>query len=102
MNERLPFARENLPSFTYSYVTVDSVLFSPLLFSSLLLVSSELLSVLLSLLTASDDVEEDSETGVVSPTLPVDASDEVEDELQAVSAAVQEEHQRYGNKLYIS
>ena len=66
------------------------MLFSPLLFSSLLLVSSELLSVLLSLLTASDDVEEDSETGVVSPTLPVDASDEVEDELQAVSAAVQE------------
>lgn len=71
-------------------MTVDSVLFSPLLFSSLLLVSSELLSVLLSLLTASDDVEEVSETDVVSPTLPVDASDEVEDELQAASAAVQE------------
>lgn len=71
-------------------MTVDSVLFSPLLFSSLLLVSSELLSVLLSLLTASDDVAEDSETDVVSPTLPVDASDEVGDELQAVSAAVQE------------
>ena len=72
-------------------MTVDSVLFSPLLFSSLLLVSSyELLSVLLSLLTASDDVAEDSETDVVSPTLPVDASDDVEDELQAVSAAVQE------------
>ena len=82
-------------------MTVDSVLFSLLLFSSLLLVSSELLSVLLSLLTASDDVEEVSETGVVSPTLPVDASDEVEDELQAVSAAVQD-YQRYGNEFYIS
>ena len=41
-------------------------------------------------MTATDDVAEDSETDVVSPTLPVDASDEVGDELQAVSAAVQE------------
>ena len=86
-------------------MTVDSVLFSPLLFSSLLLVSSELLSVLLSLLTASDDVAEDSETDVVSPTLPVDASDDVWDELQAGRGAecrCAGEYQRYGNELYIS
>lgn len=64
------------------------MLVSPLLFSS------ELLSVLLSgsLLSDCEDESEGSETDVVSPMLPPsdDTAEEVDEELQAVSAAVQE------------
>ena len=68
------------------------MLVSPLLFSSLLLLSSELLSVLISGSLLCDDESEGSETEVVSPMLPPsdDTAEEADDELQAVSAAVQE------------
>ena len=74
-------------------MTVDSVLVSLFLFSSLLLLSSVLLSVLLSgSLLCEEDESEGSETDVVSPILPPsdETAEDVDDELQAVSAAVQE------------
>ena len=64
------------------------------------MVSSELLSVLLSLLTASDDVAEDSETDVVSPTLPeMCIRDRLLTARQIAVAAVGDAG--YAEKLYI-